>query len=110
MLSFNEAIEKIALSLQPEQILLFGSRARGEERFDSDYDVLIVVNDCTNPHQLAAQAHLAARPRHFALDISVVSRSELEQGLQEKADFLFEAATQSKVLYAKTSQSMAAAG
>jgi uncharacterized protein len=110
MLSFDQAIEKIALELHPEQILLFGSRAREDARLDSDYDLLVVVDGNINPHQLAAQAHLAARPRQFALDIVVVSSLELEQGVHEKTDFIFEAVKQSKVLYAKTNQSVVVAG
>jgi len=31
-----------------KQIILFGSRARGDETFDSDYDCLIVVDDVSN--------------------------------------------------------------
>jgi predicted nucleotidyltransferase len=34
---------------QPLQIWLFGSRARGENRADSDWDLLAVVPDCPEP-------------------------------------------------------------
>jgi predicted nucleotidyltransferase len=35
--------------LAPERIYLFGSRARGDAREDSDYDLLIIVKERTGP-------------------------------------------------------------
>jgi uncharacterized protein len=40
---FNEIIERIASRCDPEKIILFGSRARGEMREDSDIDLLVVA-------------------------------------------------------------------
>jgi uncharacterized protein len=37
--------DRLLLSLKPEAIWLFGSRARGEQRVDSDFDVLVVLPD-----------------------------------------------------------------
>jgi len=34
----NEIVRKTLERLTPDQIILFGSRARGEARLDSDYD------------------------------------------------------------------------
>lgn len=34
---------------QPLQIWLFGSRARGENKADSDWDLLAIVPDCPEP-------------------------------------------------------------
>jgi predicted nucleotidyltransferase len=38
-------VGRIVEVLQPEQVWLFGSRARGEARSDSDWDFLAVVSD-----------------------------------------------------------------
>ncbi len=39
-----ESIKKAVLEVEPEaKVMLFGSRARGDYREDSDWDVLIVV-------------------------------------------------------------------
>lgn len=35
-------IEKVKEVFEPERIILFGSRARGEELKESDYDIIIV--------------------------------------------------------------------
>jgi uncharacterized protein len=38
----EEAVARLVASLRPEAIILFGSRARGTARADSDYDLLVV--------------------------------------------------------------------
>ena len=38
----NEVITRIRRVLHPERIVLFGSRARGEARPGSDYDLLVI--------------------------------------------------------------------
>jgi len=41
----DKAVDRIVQAMQPEAIYLFGSRARGEEHADSDYDLLVIVPD-----------------------------------------------------------------
>lgn len=43
----NEIIERIVAQYQPRRIYLFGSRARGDARPDSDYDILVEVDGKT---------------------------------------------------------------
>jgi len=40
-----EMVERIVAEVQPEQVYLFGSRARGEGREDSDVDLLVVERE-----------------------------------------------------------------
>ncbi|MDB4955684.1 MAG: hypothetical protein JWO36_3253 [Myxococcales bacterium] len=42
-------IARVVERWQPLQIWLFGSRARGDARSDSDWDLLAVVPDCPEP-------------------------------------------------------------
>ena len=37
--------DRVVAAMRPEAVYLFGSRARGEARPDSDYDLLVVVPD-----------------------------------------------------------------
>lgn len=39
------------LDIEPVQLLLFGSRARGDARTDSDWDFLLVTRDCLDQQQ-----------------------------------------------------------
>ena len=38
----NEIIDRILQVMTPEKIILFGSRARGDQKETSDYDLLVV--------------------------------------------------------------------
>ena len=55
----------IVEDLHPEQIWLFGSRARGDARIDSDYDLFVVVPDDTPREKigLASTSKLAGQAR-----------------------------------------------
>ena len=43
----GEVVRQLVNALQPEQIYLFGSRARGDSQVDSDYDFMVVLPDDT---------------------------------------------------------------
>ncbi len=40
----EQAIQRIADNLHPKQIILFGSRAKGETHFGSDIDLLLIYD------------------------------------------------------------------
>ena len=63
----------------PVKVILFGSRARGDARPDSDYDLFIVLDDQVSEHKLRWQAPYEAR-RNFsgAVDIVRCRRSVYE--------------------------------
>ena len=91
------AIESIVSVCQPSRILVFGSRARGERRIDSDLDLLVLlsapVDDivplrCRLRSLLAnlpvAKDILVSDPEHFAswrLQLNSVYRSAAEEGV-----------------------------
>jgi predicted nucleotidyltransferase len=45
----SDIVQAIVREVDPERIYLFGSRARGEARQDSDVDLLIVVSEPFGP-------------------------------------------------------------
>jgi len=44
----SEIVRRLIERLRPERIHLFGSRARGDAREDSDYDLLVTVRERTD--------------------------------------------------------------
>ena len=44
-----EVVRRLILAYEPRRIYLFGSRARGDSNFDSDYDLMVIVPDDTIP-------------------------------------------------------------
>ena len=78
----DETVRRLVDTFQPEQIYLFGSRARGDSQADSDYDLMVVVSDSDlPPHRRAQHAHLALRDVHVAADILVWTRQEFDHFL-----------------------------
>ena len=74
-------IRRIVEVWHPEEIRLFGSRARGDFHELSDWDLLVIVPDNAPAEQLdLVWARRAVRDLHVRADIVPVSRSEFESG------------------------------
>jgi predicted nucleotidyltransferase len=99
-LELDRIVQRIAQALEPEQIILFGSRAREDHRADSDADLLIVVPDgAGDPAELSAKALIATRGRKLPLDIVVYPHSSFQQSLEWQHDVVSYALEEGKVLY-----------
>ena len=70
----QQLVERFA----PEQIILFGSRARGEGRWDSDADILVVM-PFQGRHLAQIRAMRKACPASFPLDLLVRRPDEVAE-------------------------------
>ena len=78
----NEVVGRLVNALEPEQIYLFGSRARGDAQADSDYDIMVIVSESdVPPHRRAQLTHRALGGIRVAADILVSTRQELDRFL-----------------------------
>lgn len=66
-----EAIERIVRAVHPDQVLAFGSRARGQARPDSDLDLLVILPLGSEPAEVSANLYEAVGALGFAKDIVV---------------------------------------
>ncbi len=73
----NEIVRRIVAVAAPEQIILFGSGARGQMRPGSDYDLLVVKSGEYDTRELARtiQAHLFGLP--VPIDLIVATPEHL---------------------------------
>lgn len=71
-------VGRIVRLVDPARIVLFGSRARGDDRADSDYDLLVVVNEVANRRatRIAIRRSFADLP--VAADVVVATVAEVE--------------------------------
>ena len=51
----DEVVARMVAAGEPLQVILFGSRARGDARSGSDYDFLIIENSATPRYRRAAK-------------------------------------------------------
>lgn len=76
----NAAVRALALAApHAEQIVLFGSHARGDADAGSDYDFLVIEPEVTNRAHEMVRLRRALRPLRLAADILVYSRDEVNQ-------------------------------
>ncbi len=59
MTALNKAIDIIIKVADPDQIILFGSRARGNHHPESDYDLFVINNDVDHCRKLTRKIYRA---------------------------------------------------
>jgi len=78
----RQMVNAIVSEVSPETIILFGSRARGDARPDSDVDLLVVETEPFSPQRSrrkeAARLYMALRNLGVSKDILLYSREEFE--------------------------------
>ena len=45
----SEIVTRLAEAFKPEEVYLFGSRARGTEQSGSDFDLLVILSEMDEP-------------------------------------------------------------
>ena len=71
--------DALSMRFQPEKIYLFGSKARGDEGPDSDYDLMVVVPDDAAPERRRSRlAYERLWGTGTAADVIVWTRSFFE--------------------------------
>lgn len=93
------AVGRLVVAMDPRQVILFGSHARGDAQPDSDVDLLVVLDrvDDARECRVAARRLLADLP--FAKDILVAAATEIAGRGAVKGTVLHSALTEGVVLY-----------
>ncbi len=95
------AIERIVEVLHPEEIWLFGSRARGTAGPESDWDLLVVVSDSAET-PLDDESWRALRDvRRQQIEIVPIHRAEFEADRQEFGTLAHVATTTGRLVYGR---------
>jgi predicted nucleotidyltransferase len=100
--ALGRAVARIVDVMRPEAIYLFGSRARGDARPDSDYDLLVVVPDDAPPdaRSLSATTRIQRDPG-VALDIVPCRRSVFERRRGSVGTLSYLAAHEGRLVYGR---------
>lgn len=88
------------IDAETQQVLLFGSSARGDVNSTSDLDLLVVRHD-TRPPSVRVDALYRRLEARIALDLIVYTPEELERERQ-RSSFLRHALRDAEVLYERS--------
>ena len=96
----DEIVRRLKTALNPEQIFLFGSRARGEAGPESDFDLLVVVATSALPRYRRDQlAFRALRGVGVSKDVLVYTRDEFARGAKVPASLPATVLREGKLLH-----------
>ena len=102
----GEMVDIIAREVDPERIILFGSRARREEDEGSDVDFLVVQDHPFGPGQYRRQqmARIWRRLARYPVtqDILIYTPEEIERWRHTRTHVVARALLEGKVLYERT--------
>jgi len=95
----HEMVRRILAVGSPHKIILFGSRARGNARPDSDIDLLIVEPSDLPRYRRAGRYRRALRGLFPSKDVVVWTPDEIEGWRDVPNAFITTAVAEGKVLY-----------
>jgi len=95
----NEIVRRIVVTARPEKVILFGSRARGDARLDSDIDLLVVAYDPQPRSRRASVLYGVLSDILIPMDILVYRPEEIEEWRNVPQAFVTTAVREGSILY-----------
>jgi predicted nucleotidyltransferase len=95
----RELVRRIRATAEPEKIILFGSRARGDEHSDSDLDIFIVMDSDLPRHKRPVPFYQALAGLGVAKDILVYTPAEVEEWKTASCSLVATVLREGMVLY-----------
>jgi len=99
----QEIVHKIVERFEPRRILLFGSRAHGDARFDSDVDLFIEMESTDPPHERKRKIRALFPDRRWGLDLVVYTPTEVARFRPMRGLLLSIIEAEGRVLYERSS-------
>jgi len=99
--ALSEIVRRLVQAVDPDRIILFGSRARGDHRPDSDVDLLLIRQSTLPPHRRVIPAYKAMTGLLVPTDILWRTPEEVQDWSQVRNHVTARALREGRVLYEK---------
>jgi len=97
--SLKKAIEIIVQVAKPDKIILFGSHARGDNKPESDYDLLVLKRGLTKQRALTQEIYLSFKDIGASVDVIVADLEKYDQLKTDPYMIYYEAAKNGRMVY-----------
>jgi len=96
-----EVVRRLIQAYRPDRVYLFGSKARGDASPDSDYDLMVVIPESTEPaYRRAQQAHRLLWDLGVAADVLVWTKEAFDSRVHLAASLPATILREGRLLYA----------
>ncbi|MBW7989532.1 MAG: nucleotidyltransferase domain-containing protein [Planctomycetes bacterium] len=96
----NEITRRLADSIHPERIYLFGSHAAGNPEDDSDIDLLVVVRDTDkSTREITIEGRKSLWDLQIPLDLIVCTEKQFNRYGQVKNTIMNEVLCEGRIVY-----------
>jgi predicted nucleotidyltransferase len=95
----KQVVDLLLAVSHPRKIILFGSRARGTQRDDSDLDLLVVLDRVEHRRREVGRLRRALTPIKMPIDVLVYSEKDVQERGGWRGTALNEAIREGRVLY-----------
>ncbi len=99
--ALQELLERIVDFYDPDDIYIFGSRARGDFRQESDYDLAVIVPDTASQETLGSSYKLK-QGLSINADLKIYTRTGFDKQLHLKASMPSTILREGKLLFSRT--------
>ena len=96
-----EVVRRVVRVADPLRIILFGSRARGDARPDSDFDLVVVRESNQRRDERSAPIYTALADVPAEVEVMVYTPAEIDEWRDVPQAFVTTALREGKVLYEK---------
>lgn len=99
--TLEKILKKILEIITPEKVILFGSRAKGSNEKDSDYDILIVKSGIENKREISRKIYRNLLGTNASVDI-IIELPEIIEKYKDSVGYIYKNILQEgKIIYGK---------
>jgi predicted nucleotidyltransferase len=95
----RDIVQRIVAAAQPDKIILFGSRGRGNARPDSDFDILVIKESDEPGDRRDARLYHALVGLNAPVDLITYTPEEVEDWSGVPQAFITTAVREGKIVY-----------